>query len=155
MWRSRGLCWVEGKCLTVLGELGNASQCQERHWLASVESSHGGPTLPWKPCPARAATAFASALLPTPVPPLEGAVPPAPAIPLGSPSLPSSSRPSGAPGPVGRHCYLLGTAVLTTPQIVTLPHRRCPSLLRPRGVNLDQTLGCLTITLVLCLTLET
>lgn len=138
-----------------------------------------GPTLPWKPCPARAATAFASALLPTPVPPLEGAVPPAPAIPFGSPSLPSSSRPSGAPGPVGRHCYLLGTAVLTTPQIVTLPHRlfvvcsmpsfpvlyhlpefdlphrRSSSLLRPRGVNLDQTLGCLTITLVLCLTLET
>ena len=148
---ARGLCWVEGKCLTVLEELGNASQCQEWCWLASAESSHVGPTLQRKLCPARAVTAFASALLPTPVPPLEGAVPPGPAVPFASPSLPSSCHHSGAPGPVGGRCYLPGTLVLTTSPNLWPFHteglHRC--------LDLDQTLRCLMITLFLCLTLET
>lgn len=89
-----------------------------------------GPTLQQKLCPARAVTAFASALLPTPVPPLEGAVSPGPAVPYAStfPSLQLSSL--WGPEASGRTLLPAGyTCSNYQPRFVTLPHRRSSSLL--------------------------
>lgn len=56
---------------------------------------------------------------------------------------------SGALGPVGGRCYLLGTPNYQA-RIVTLHTEGLH-----RCLDLDQTLRCLMITLFLCLTLET